>query len=100
MNWGKQLKTWLIGRGLNSMNLGLIEYSRTHRTAQEAAQWQREQLRTDEAVERLANFLFEDDNGESIDQHEKICHDVSKCRFRSDYTQFARATIDALLGEG
>lgn len=42
------------------------------------ARWQREQLLTDGAVERLANFLFEDDNGESIDQHENICHDVSK----------------------
>lgn len=63
------------------------------------ARWQRGQLRTEEAVERLASFLFEDDNGESIDQHEKICHDVSKCRFRSDYTQFARAAITALLGE-
>ena len=61
------------------------------------AKWQRDQLRTDEAVKRLANFLFEDDNGESIDQHEKICHDASKCRFRSDYTQFARAAIAALL---
>lgn len=63
------------------------------------ARWQREQVRTNEAVERLANFLFEDDNGESIDQHEKICHDVSKCRVRSDYKQFARAAITALLGE-
>lgn len=63
------------------------------------AKWQRDQLRTDEAVKRLANFLFEDDNGESIDQHEKICHDISKCRFRDDYTQFARAAITALIGE-
>lgn len=64
-----------------------------------AMKMQRDQLRTDKAVERLANFLFEDDNGESIDQHEKICHDVSKCQLRSDYTQFARAAITAVLGE-
>lgn len=65
----------------------------------DGAKWQRDQLRTDEAIERLANFLFADDNGESIDQHEKICHDVSKCQLRNGYTQFARAAITALLGE-
>lgn len=54
MNWGKQLKAWLIGRGLSSTNIGPGEFRRTHRASVEAAQWQRSKLSDDEAIERVA----------------------------------------------
>lgn len=95
-------RLWMVWWNRNApdlLNLKAKHHAEGQRAFQQLLTEARTDLRTDEAIERLANFLFEDDNGMSIDQHEKICHDASKCRFRSDYTQFARAAIAALLGE-
>lgn len=104
MNWDEKSLEAGEGRFING-NEHIVTYDDQVREEihvhafSSGAKWQRDQLRADEAIERLANFLFADDNGESIDQHEKICHDVSKCQLRNGYTQFARAAITALLGE-
>ena len=95
--WDEKARENAVHCGFNSMAIGVAEAKGIQAVYVNAARWQREQLQSRESIERLANFLFQDDNGESIDQHEKICHDASKCRFRSDYTQFARAAIGALL---
>ncbi|WP_167199538.1 hypothetical protein [Brevibacterium pigmentatum] len=62
------------------------------------ANWQRDQLRTDEAVARLADFLHEDERQETVEEHEAWCH-APECEARLSYSKFARAAIDALLGE-
>ena len=62
------------------------------------AKWQREQLRTDEAVARLANFLHNDDVGETLNEHEESCR-IPDCNERDLYTKYAHAAINALLGE-
>lgn len=55
---------------------------------------------TDEAVERLANFLHNQDHGDSIDHHDAVCErDREGCDRRELYTEDARAVIDALIGE-
>ena len=62
------------------------------------AKWQRDQLRTDEAVTRLANFLHNDDVGETLNEHEKSCR-ITGCEERTLYKNYARAAITALLGD-
>ena len=57
----------------------------------------RDQLRTDEAVTRLANFLHNDDVGETLNEHEKSCR-ITGCEERTLYKNYARAAITALLG--
>ena len=64
-----------------------------------ATRWQRDQLRTDEAVTQLADFLYEYDHGETLDQHVAICWRPDDCSVRDSYTRCARAVITALLGE-
>ena len=61
------------------------------------AKWQRDQLRTDEAVTRLADFLHNDDVGETLNEHESSCR-ITGCQERTLYKNYARAAIDALLG--
>ena len=62
------------------------------------AKWQRDQLRTDEAVARLANFLHNDDVGETLNEHEESCR-IPDCAERDLYTEYAHAAITALLGD-
>lgn len=62
------------------------------------AKWQREQLRTNEAVARLANFLHNDDVGETLNEHEESCR-IPDCNERDLYAEYAHAAINALLGE-
>ena len=63
------------------------------------ARWLLRKLRTDEAVARLADFLHEDERQETFEEHEAWCH-APECEARLSYIKFARAAIDALLGEG
>lgn len=62
------------------------------------AKWQRDQLRTDEAVENLARFLYEDERQETFEEHESWCH-APECEARLSYSKHARAVITALLGD-
>ena len=62
------------------------------------AKWQRDQLRTSEAVTRLANFLHNDDVGETLNEHEKSCQ-ITGREERTLYKNYARAAITALLGD-
>lgn len=66
----------------------------------DAARWQRDQLRTDEAIARLANCLHRLDHGDTLDHHDGVCErDRGGCDRRELYTDDARAAITALLGE-
>lgn len=58
-----------------------------------------DQLRTDEAVARLANFLHDDERQETLEEHEAWCK-APECEARQSYNKHARAAIDALIGEG
>ena len=58
----------------------------------------RDQLRTNEAVARLANFLHNDDVGETLNEHEESCR-IPDCEERNLYTEYAHAAITALLGD-
>ena len=62
------------------------------------AKWQRDQLRTNEAVARLANFLHNDDVGETLNEHEESCR-IPDCEERNLYAEYAHAAITALLGD-
>lgn len=64
------------------------------------ARWQRDQLRTDEAVERLARHLYERDGQLwPWDDHNDHCGRPEDCKVKPAYFDTARAAIDALLGE-
>lgn len=61
------------------------------------ARWQREQLRTDEAVERAAESQWDRDDHDNMwndTDHDAQCPDL-----RNDYRDDARAVINALIGE-
>ena len=62
------------------------------------AKWQRNQLRTDEAAERLANALCVDEEGMTLAEHEANC-ELPICGFRQSFLADARLNITALLGE-
>lgn len=65
--------------------------------AMSSARWMRDQLRTNEAVTRLADFLHNDDVGETLNEHEKSCR-ITGCEERTLYKNYAQAAITALLG--
>lgn len=62
------------------------------------ANWQRDELRTDEAVERVADWMCHEDHGYTLDEHDGWCQDPS-CDLVESYRQSARAAITALIGD-
>ena len=62
------------------------------------AKWQRDQLRTDEAVERVANALCVEEEGMTLAGHEANCV-LPACGFRQSFFADARRNITALIGE-
>ncbi|MFE1082459.1 hypothetical protein [Brevibacterium sediminis] len=62
------------------------------------ARWQRDQLRTDEAIERVANALCVEEEGMTLAEHEANC-ELPICGFRQSFLADARRSITALLGE-
>lgn len=75
------------------------EQGYSHRAwVDEAIRKRLDQLCTDEAVERLADFMHDDDRGETLGEHEAWCKDPD-CEARQSYSKHARAAIAALLGE-
>lgn len=62
------------------------------------AKWQRQQLNEPEPVHRLADWLFEDDHGETLAEHEADCK-VPDCGYTATYRAAARQAIARLLGE-
>ena len=65
---------------------------------EEGTKWQRDQLRTDEAVERVAGWLCEDDHGYTLAGHGEWCQDLA-CDLVESYRESARDLITALIGE-
>ncbi|MDN6401181.1 MAG: hypothetical protein L0K01_12150 [Brachybacterium sp.] len=65
----------------------------------EGAKWQRADLRTDEAVERVADGLYQHDGSDRrLIDHEKDCV-WEQCTLPDSYRREARAVIAALLGD-
>lgn len=79
-------------------HLGYGENMRFHQKFVAGAKWQREQLQDTEAVSRLASFLFNDDHGETLDEHDKTCP-TPDCGYRATYMSYARGALAALMGE-
>ena len=66
------------------------------------AQWQREQLRTPEAIERLALALIAEEGEEGWPTNEELGGNLTGDRdveFRDAWLAGAKEVIDALLGE-
>lgn len=83
-------------------HLGYGENMRFHKMFVKGAEWQRDQLRTDEAVERVALWLtgmltpFEDwPSNEDLEGGPAGDRDVE---FKEAWMKEARAAINALLG--
>lgn len=74
----------------------LREYRRV--SFADGARWQRDQLRTDEAVERLANSLCMEEEGETLDEHAARC-ELPICGFRASFLADAHRNINALIGD-
>ena len=62
------------------------------------AKWQRDQLRTNEAIERVANALCVEEEGMTLAEHEANC-ELPVCGFRQSFLADARRNITALLGD-
>lgn len=91
MNWDRKLIAENVALG------GTTDLRMDYSIA--GAQWMRRQLRTDESVTQLADFLYEYDHRETLAQHVAICWRPDDCSVRDSYTRCARAVITALLGE-
>ena len=64
----------------------------------DGAKWQRDQLKETGPIAQLASFLFNDDHGETLDEHDKQCP-VPDCGYRATYMSYARSAVAALMGE-
>ena len=63
------------------------------------AKWQRDALRGNESVRRMANVLHDEDHGEPLDDHVQTCTTPS-CDRSFVYIAYARHVIDTMLGGG
>lgn len=86
MNWDQKAEEATAGRG--------YEFSGEAWAFVEGAKWQRDNLRTDEAIERVARSLARLNLGEEWPD-ETIIDD----EYRDECFETARAAITALLGE-
>ncbi|KHS52568.1 hypothetical protein [Brevibacterium linens] len=86
MNWDEKAEEATAGRG--------YEFSGEAWAFVEGAQWMRRQLRTDEAVERVARAIARLDPDEEW-PNETIIDD----EYRDECHETARDAINALLGE-
>ncbi|WP_309132654.1 hypothetical protein [Brevibacterium sp.] len=69
-------------------------------TLADGARWQREQLQSDESVKRLADFLHDEDHGETLTHHEKVCTRLEgDCGRRESYERTALGALRAVVGE-
>ena len=64
----------------------------------DGARWQRSALRTDEAVERVAEQLYRDEYQHPMSEHDTWCQ-IEDCTNAEDFRDQARAAITALIGE-
>lgn len=64
----------------------------------DGAKWMRDQLRTDEAVERVADHLYQDEYGHPMSEHHTWCQ-IEDCTNTEDFRGSARTAITSLLGD-
>ena len=97
MNWDERVKEAAIHRGLNAVLLGPARARSEQKTAQRWARWQRDQLRSDDAVERVAQFMWSERAKGTVHPHYPWTGLAPQ--LRDGLRQDARAAINALLGE-
>ena len=90
MNWDEKAEDY-AGAHHTYEHLGYGENMRFHKKFVAGAKWQRDQLRTDEAVERAARAVFD---GEYSGAWDAVAEWM-----REDCRIAARAAITALIGE-
>lgn len=94
MNWNEKAEDYANSHHTYE-HLGYGENMRFHKKFIAGARWQRDQLRTDEAVERAARGIARLDLDEEWPD-ETIIDD----EYKAECHETARTAIDALLGEG
>lgn len=92
MNWDEAVDEALEAKG--ELAYGDPSYSGGF---EGGARWQRDQLRTDEAVERVAQFMWSERAKGTVHPHYPWTGLAPQ--LRDDLRQYARAAINALLGE-
>lgn len=98
VNWDEKVNAAGIARGLGALAVGVVEAKRRLREARWWAKWQRNQLRTDEAAERVGRALNREGWTCYEGTHEPGQYDTcTDCKRVCD--DHARAAITALLGE-
>lgn len=90
MNWNELAEGHVVAHHTYEHRT-MAENTIMHSRFVAGAQWQRGQLRTDEAVERVAQVMYEDELEQSWGYTAEWVRDT--------YRTLARAAIAALLGE-
>lgn len=90
MNWDEKAKEATRGR--------VYQFRGESWAFIEGSHWMRDQLRTDEAVERVSDALCVEEEGMTLAEHEANC-ELPICGFRQSFLADARRNITALLGE-
>ncbi len=57
MSWEKKIRAWAVAHGMGALALGPVEATKRQTAVLHAAKWQRDQLRTGEAIERVARAI-------------------------------------------
>ena len=98
MNWDERAKQNAIWCGYNSLALGVAEAKGIQTVYTHAAQWQRDQLKSKEAIERAAKTIHETTQfpGPQPSWEEMKKTNPDYCTYRRDLVE---ETINALLGE-
>lgn len=79
MSWDEKAEDY-AGAHHTYEHLGYGENMRFHKKFVAGAKWQRDQIRTDEAIERAADWLCKDDHGYTLAGHGKWCQDLAEVR--------------------
>lgn len=94
-------RLWMVWWNRNQpdlLNLRAKHHAEGQRAFQSLLAEARADLRTDEAVERVANALCVEEEGMTLAEHEANC-ELPVCGFRQSFLADARRNITALLGE-
>lgn len=94
MNWDEKVVRFQHERGINAMAIGASESIAANRQARIIARWQREQLRTPEAIERMAVAIYEME-----DPLANAGWAFESEGLKDTYRKWAKGQITALLGE-
>lgn len=99
MTWNEKAEDY-TGAHHTYEHLGYGENMRFHKMFVKGARWQRQQLRSDEAVERVAESMWSTDPAPALTPFDgPETWDRQEPEVKNDYRKAAREAITALLGE-